>query len=176
MKNILAKFVLPAVVLPGIRNDDYASIDYLTSENQVADENLVVGFTTRQKLLRLLEEGDICTSDIRCFYSSVRHFLMKATQYLIKWCPLNDPLLHHANWIDFRNRQMCSLVSVEYFVGLYDHILGSIDHEKLTEQFLNYQLILDEDIPDHIKSVCSIDSGGSFSNIDQFWGYLMTIK
>lgn len=76
VKKILAKFVLPEFILPGIRKDDFVSIDYKTLENQVQDENLVIGFTTNQKLIRLLEEGDISNSDVKHFYRSVRVLLM----------------------------------------------------------------------------------------------------
>ena len=115
----MAKFVLPDVIVEGVRKDDFSSVDYSSQENQLPDGQLVIGFITKQRLALLLEDGLI---DL-----AARWFLIKAVDYLIKWCPLKDPLLHHASWIDFRNRCKCSFMSVEFFVDSYTHMFQQID-------------------------------------------------
>ena len=50
-----------------------------------------------------------------------------------------------------------SFTSVEFFVGNYALILQDIDMVKLNEQFVNYQILTVDDLPEHIKSACGID-------------------
>ena len=124
VKKIMATFVLP---------DDVSCVDYSSRENQLPDGQLVIGYITKQRLALLLEDGLIDQADVNRFYLAARWFLIKAVDYLIKWCPLKDPLLHHSSWIDFRNRHKCSFMSVEFFVDTYTHIFQQIDRDKLNE-------------------------------------------
>ena len=101
--------------------------------NYLMDRQLVIGYITKQRLALLLEDGLIDQADVNRYYLAARWFLIKAVDYLIKWCPLKDPLLHHSSWIDFRNRSKCSFMSVECFVDTYTHIFQQIDRDKLNE-------------------------------------------
>ena len=57
--------------------------------------------------------------------------------------------------------------SVEYFIVRYSSILKSIDLNKLEAQFLNYQLVDEEQIPEYVKA-----SG----RVDDLWAYLRNLK
>ena len=67
-----------------------AEINYKCSENQVDDEDLVIGMMTKQFARRLFNEGDITTHQLKVFYKAVRAFFVRAVEYLLKWCPITE--------------------------------------------------------------------------------------
>jgi len=50
------------------------------------DNELHIGFLTRQNLRRLENEGDITTAKVKIFYQAVRGFYTHATDYALKTC------------------------------------------------------------------------------------------
>lgn len=125
----------------------------------------MIGFTTRQTLTKLLNDGSIDKARVTKFYTSVRAF----------FCPLDDQLLNNAVWLDFDQRLEITLDAVEYFVGRYSNILGDLDVDKLSEQFIEYQLLSDEDLPDDVRALCLFGSDLP-KRIDILWGYLKGVK
>ena len=115
------------------------------------DCDLVIGVVTKQTLQKLFDEGDISENQWKCFYQAVRMFLTCATEYLLKWCPLNDELLSHIVWVGFDNRLAKTFSSVEHTVCRYSTLFTDIDMDKLNEQYLAYELLVKEDIPDSVK-------------------------
>ena len=81
-----------------------------------------------------------------CFYQAVREFLVRATKYLLKWCPFKDELLSHV-WVGSESRLEKAFSSVEYIVHRYGTLFPGLDMDKFSEQFLTYQLLVEEDIP-----------------------------
>ena len=123
MKNILAKFVKPAVIAEGLKNDDgLLSVNFKDKANRVSNNNLVIGYTTKRILQRLLDEGDISLYQQTTFFDADKAFFIKATEYLLKWCPLKDELLLNSTWLDFEKRLEKCFTSVEYFVLKYPEI------------------------------------------------------
>jgi len=87
-----------------IADEKLAEINFKDMENQVNNEDLVIGMMTKQMAHKLLEDGDITTNQLKVFYTAVKAFYIRATEYLLKWCPLQDRLLIHSTWIDFEHR------------------------------------------------------------------------
>lgn len=129
LQNILAKFVKPSVIAEHLRADTLTSIDFKNGENHVGNNCLSVGFLTKQSLDKLLREGDISPHQYAKFVMATKAFLIRASEYLLKWCPLEDELLMHATWIDFQHRLDKSFMSVGYFVAKYPEILPDMDLE-----------------------------------------------
>ena len=50
------------------------------------DNELHIGFLTRQNLRRLENEGDITTAEVKIFHQAVRGFYTHATDYALKTC------------------------------------------------------------------------------------------
>jgi len=94
LKNILAKFIKPAVIAEGLKNDDgLLSVDFKDKTNHVTNSNLVIRYVTKQTAQKLLKEGDISLYQQTTFFNAAKAFFIKATEYLLKWCPLKDELL-----------------------------------------------------------------------------------
>lgn len=86
------------------------------------DCELDLGLTTKAALRRLNEAGVIKQSDVSGFHKAARAFLQKATEFAVAKLPVNDPLLSHAVFVDFKKRQDCRLDNVLYFVRRYTFI------------------------------------------------------
>ena len=102
---------------------------------------------------------------------------MCSTKYLLKWCPFQDELLSHVTWVGFESRLEATFSSVEYIVHRYNSLfpLETLDMEKLSEQFLSYQLLVEEDIPTFVKESSGLAPEDPF-RVDVLWTFLKSIK
>ena len=83
----------------------------------IVDNDLFVGMTTKMRLRKLLEDGDISPAQRKRFYDSARAFYVRALEYAIDTLPLNDDLLSNARFIDFHSRENSNFSQVQYFVN-----------------------------------------------------------
>ena len=87
IKNVFGKF---------IKEGGLASVDFKNSANAVDRDRLSIGFLTRQKINHLLSDGDVSSRSYSTFFDGVRAFLICSSEYLLKWCPIEDEFLSHA--------------------------------------------------------------------------------
>ena len=59
LKSILGKFLKPSVLADGLKNGGLSSVNYKDPTTHVHDDNLAVGFTTKQRINLLLSCGEI---------------------------------------------------------------------------------------------------------------------
>ena len=123
-KKLLSKFVESRIIAAAVGKDIHL-VDF--KSNQLEKEKLLIGFTTRQLLRRLHEDGSITQQQLSKFYTSVRAFFVQTVEYLLQWCPFSDELVKHATWIDFIQHLSSSFTSVQFFVGTYSEILNDMD-------------------------------------------------
>ena len=84
-------------------------------------ERLMIGFTTRATLNRLLEAGDISPQQVQRFQQAAVAFLERAVEYAIKKLPMKEPLIKHAMFLDVQQRVECGVEDAFYFV---DRLVG----------------------------------------------------
>ncbi len=75
-----------------------------------------VGFTTRMKINRLLDRGEVTQQQVDKFQKSAVMFLMKAVEYGLRKVPLRVPLLQHAKVADLGQRLECGVDDALFFV------------------------------------------------------------
>ena len=144
INNLLGKFVKIAVIREAKEEGNLIDIDFHSSENQLADSNIFVGFMTRQLLLKLLNDGDIGISAVTKFYTAVRRFYTTTMDYVKKTYPLKDDVLMYSKFINIQRREECTFDSVEYFLYRYPHLkhlTTPTEKELLQEEFISYQLL-----------------------------------
>ena len=147
LKVVQAKFVKARVLKDA---DDWDKVDYEDPNNQLP-ANMTLGFLAKQKVQKLLDEGDIAPGDSRKFFNGARAFYTSTVELLSTLqLPLNDPLLKASMFLDFEQRELANVANVEYFIDRFK-ILGGRDDaillNKIHEEFLDYQLLNREDIP-----------------------------
>ena len=75
-----------------------------------------IGFTTRAKLNRYLDEGDITPRQVDSFHEAVLIFLTSAVGHALKKLPMEEPPIKHAEFVDVRQRAESGIEGVLYFV------------------------------------------------------------
>ncbi|CAB4028208.1 Hypothetical predicted protein [Paramuricea clavata] len=113
------------------------------------DNSLFIGFVTKTQLCKLIEEGDISPALQNALYKSVRAFYVRTLEYAIDNLPLNDDLLENAKLVNFNRREYAELSEVEYFVNRFELLLSfqsPQEMDKLSEEFVEFQLLCDDDI------------------------------
>ena len=105
--------------------------------NQLGDGEIMVGFVTRQVLVRV--QDIVQPSRIKKFYSGVRAFFVGAASYIVRKFPWSDELLQHATFVDFSKRKVCSFESVRYFLSRFPQHLPSENADSIYDEFRLYQ-------------------------------------
>ena len=174
-KKVLGKYVKPCVLVASIRERDLLSVDFRDPNKQVSDSDLVIGIITKQTLQKLFDGGDVSDNQRKLFYQAVRDFFVCATEYLLKWCPFNDELLSHVVWVGFTGRLEKNFSSIEYIVRRYSALFPGLNMDRLSEQYLAYQLLVEDDIPSSVREATGIDSEHPY-RVDLLWAYLKDVK
>ncbi|KAK6324660.1 hypothetical protein J4Q44_G00040020 [Coregonus suidteri] len=138
-RKLCSKFMVPAALQC---HEEPCEIAFKEKANHLPGRKLNIGFTTRAKLNRLLDEGDITPQQVDSFHEAVLCFLTSAVDYALKKLPLEEPLIKHAQFVDVRQRAESDIEDVLYFVERFPHHLpyhGPEEHDLLGEEFLNDQ-------------------------------------
>ncbi|KAF3847210.1 hypothetical protein F7725_020238 [Dissostichus mawsoni] len=99
----LVHYTIPQRHLLECRHQGRADvIRYINRESHLKNNWTGIGLTTKSTLIRLHEAGEIPSGDVTRFYKAARGFLLRSKEYALKKLPLNDPLLPHAEFVDFR--------------------------------------------------------------------------
>ena len=176
LKQILGKYLKPSVLAKSVADQKMADVNFKDLENQVNNDDLVIEILTKQLAHKLLDDGDITVNQLKEFYIAVRAFYVRATDYLLKWCPLQDKFLVHTTWIDLEHRLEQNFSSVEYYIDLYPNVFVDMNMEKLNEQFICYQLLVTEDIFQAVSETCGLQNEDDVHHIDDLWLYPATLK
>lgn len=128
MNKLATKFVKPEVVQAFKETGQpFSNLD-ISLGNQKCDEDLFIGFMTRQKLNQLLKE-DIDDRIADKFFDGVRGFYETAYNYCRKWLPLNDPFLKHCQFINFDERLKHSFDNVTEIINLMPNLHGEFQRD-----------------------------------------------
>ena len=184
LKKIFSKFISVQAIKAV---NCITKVSFECVDNQLEDSSIFVGLITRQKLRRLLNEGDISPRDEIKFYSSVRAFFVDAASQALKKLPFSDDVLNNARFLNFEKREEYSFSAVEFFCNSYDNFLNCTPSSmsKLQEEFIEYQLLEQSDIPDWVwrealVNVTETDDGDEQSvqryRMDMVWGYISTMR
>ncbi|XP_033961220.1 uncharacterized protein [Pseudochaenichthys georgianus] len=138
IRKLLSKFLKPAA----LQHQELHDILYKDPSNQLPGEKLVIGFTTRGTLNRLLDAGVITPQQVQSFQQAAVAFLVRAVEYAMKKLPMREPLIKHAMFLDVQQRAECGVEDALYFVDRFPELLpynGPDERDKLGEEFLDYQ-------------------------------------
>ncbi|KAK1903218.1 Light-independent protochlorophyllide reductase subunit B [Dissostichus eleginoides] len=131
-------------------------------------EKLVIGFTTRATLNRLLDAGDITPQQVQRFQQAAVAFLVRAVEYAMKKLPMREPLIKHAMFLEGQQRVEGGVEDALYFVDRFPELLpynGPDERDKLSEEFLDYQSM----------DIAMPEDPATF-DIESFWGNMASMK
>ncbi|KAK6481138.1 hypothetical protein HHUSO_G17313 [Huso huso] len=181
MRSYIKKLMSKFVTTTAIKNADVCEVEYKDKQNQVADHKLNVGWTTRTTLNRLHEAGEISQYQVDNFHKAVRAFFVAAVDYAFKKLPFKEPVLERSQFIDFQQKMDCDVNDALYFVYRFSHLLPYGDpkeQDKLSDEFLDYQLMEEKDIPRSIweQAVSRVSEQEVYHRMDKVWAHMATIK
>uniref|UniRef100_H3A325 HAT C-terminal dimerisation domain-containing protein n=1 Tax=Latimeria chalumnae TaxID=7897 RepID=H3A325_LATCH len=107
LKNTLGKFVTAEVDYKNLDKqlDDAHIFNYENPENQKADQDLYIGFYTKQHICsEEMQDDTECDQYLSQFYKDVRNFYCKALSSVYKKLPVLDETLKLLTIIDYKNR------------------------------------------------------------------------
>ena len=90
--------------------------------SQKPDIVVPVGPITRNKLKKLLDEGDINQRVVDKFYDGVRGFYGCAYNYCVKWLKLDCPFLKNCQFADFKKRNEMSYSNIEQIIRVFFNV------------------------------------------------------
>ena len=161
-------------------------VNFEEESQQLKDGQLFIGFATRQLLKKLVDEGYTDERNRDQFYQAVRHFYQRIALEAISKLPLQDDTLIHARFVDFFQRENASIEDEEFFLRNYPTVLPTTARETylLQEEFVEYQLLSNEDIPKKVWDEAQIklsneeneEKSSSSFRMDVIWGYLSSLK
>nr|XP_033948172.1 uncharacterized protein LOC117453467 [Pseudochaenichthys georgianus] len=155
IRKLLSKFLKPAA----LQHQELHDILYKDPSNQLPGEKLVIGFTTRGTLNRLLDAGVITPQQVQRFQQAAVAFLVRAVESAMKKLPMREPLIKHAMFLDVQQR-----VEGRVFSELLPYN-GPDERDKLGEEFLDYQSM----------DIAMPEDPATF-DIENFWGNMASMK
>lgn len=77
--NVLKKFVKPEIIREA---EDVTESSVMASQNQLSDEDVFIGYATKQLMKKLEREGDLSPHQRRTFFIGVREFYGATFEYI----------------------------------------------------------------------------------------------
>ena len=141
--------------------------------------NIYIGLYTKNLLNKLQEQGDISQRKFDSFLEAVRCFYYDTFVYAKEKLPLTDDLLKHSFFVDFTKRATAAIENKFFFVEKFELNFSASQLNELDNQFLQYQLLQDKDIPQSVWDKATIvDEGDNtkYYQMDVLWGHISKIK
>lgn len=171
LKKVMARFIKPCFISDAESKNSLSAFSCIDESQHLAQNDIWIGFQTKELLSKLLNDGDIGEHAHAKFLGGARSFLVRVATCLQKWCPIDDELLVNAEWLDFNKWQQKNFMAVEFFVCKFPHLFQNIDMDILAEQFLAYQVLPDDAIPSSVKRDMDLNPEDPL-RVDALWTYL----
>ena len=164
LQGYLSNFIIPEVLTNA---DDITMIDYLDRNNQVVDDELGVGTSTRLLLCGELEDEVTGTITERHFFSSVRLFYEVSVTKMLAKFPFSDDTLKDLAFLDPRNRTMSSTTGILNLASRFTSF-STDDSDCLMLEFRDYRVTHNDQLPAFVPS--------DDAAVDHFWVAMGEVK
>ena len=100
--------------------------------------SICLGGTTKAKLNRLLNIGDITQDQCNRFHEGVQCYFRDALAYIQEKFPITTKVIYNSVWIDVVKRHETNWNNVEYFLEKFPRVLFTeeVDRDELFENSL----------------------------------------
>ena len=153
--------------------DSYLEIEYEDPSVQLSDEQLRVGFATRQFIHKFKDDLE-GTPYMTKFYREVRNFFITALNYVKMKFPHSDDVVQNAFVLDVARRSEVDIGNVNTLLERFPGLIKDDDLTNLESEFLDYQLLSNKDLP--YTSVEMADGRILHRRIDEVWFEISKMK
>lgn len=168
MKNLLQKLLGRFITVEALDAvSSTTSVPFEDRLNQLDNSGLMIGFTTKQLIHRLMTEVE--PSQISKFYVGAREFFIGSASYLTRKFSWNDPVLQHAQFVVFQKRKSVSFQSVEYFMTRFpQHCQPPANRiDDVYDEFCVYQSL--QALPQEVVDVTETENEECKIQPDRLW-------
>lgn len=162
-KELLLKFLKPSAFSSGSIVDINPVVPY----HQKADNDLVIGSKCRQ----FMADKKFSDKKVKGLLQQFRAFYHKATTYLQKKLPMEEPLLRHTEFLDLSLLPSMSFSSVKFFTDKYPFLLENSTLDNLESEFLNLQV---EKLPEDLLK--EKDAGKQWTSVAEIKDHTGNVK
>ena len=119
---------------------------------------------------------------MQIFYDAGGAFYRAAAQCAVAKLLFSDKVFENSRFVNFEKRREHEFTMIEFFLQRFpDHLRMSVEEEeKLQEQFIDYQLLSNDDIPLHVWNDATVktdeDGTACLFRMDVIWGHLNATK
>ena len=164
LRRLLSNFVEPDVLRS---MDDILSINYQDRDQQVKDDELGIGTSTRMLLCGELEDEVVGTRIETRFFRSVREFYETSVTKMLAKFPFSDNIFEDLAFLDPRNRSLSSPTGMIRLANRFTS-LETDEIDCLVMELRDYRAASDSELPtfDHRE----------YAAIDHFWAAMAEVK
>uniref|UniRef100_H3AMP9 HAT C-terminal dimerisation domain-containing protein n=1 Tax=Latimeria chalumnae TaxID=7897 RepID=H3AMP9_LATCH len=167
-RGLLGRFLKPVIVREA---RDILSVQYENPQNQKGDQDLYIGFYTKQYICsEEMQDNTECDWYLSQFYKDVHNFYSKAVSSVYEKLPALDETLKLLTIIDYKNRDTHTFDDLVSLLEMFPCLKKELNMVKLEEEFISYQ-VLDID-----ALVEGSKEDGSQVRMDTFWHKTGQIK
>ena len=151
----------------------------INPRKQKDPRNIYISLYTKNLLNKLLEQSDISQQKFDSFLEAVRCFYYDTFVYAKEKLPLTDDVLKHSFFVDFTKRATAAIENVFFFVEKFKLNFSASQLNELDNQFLQYQLLQDKDIPQSVwdeATIVDVGDNTKYYRMDVLWGHISKIK
>ena len=147
--------------------DDITTIDFCDKSNQLSDDELGIGTSTRLLLCGELEDDIVGTRKENPFFERVRTFYETAVSKILAKFPLGDDSLKELALLDPRNRNKTTTVGLVAQANRFTSFTPD-EIDELVMEFRDYRAMPNEELP--------IVATSEDANLDHFWAALGDVR
>ncbi|KAJ8035130.1 Kielin/chordin-like protein [Holothuria leucospilota] len=133
LSRLLTRFVKPSAI---VEASDITKLDISDAGIHKKDEDIQIGYDCKSYLSENKDK-----LNLKQFYTSVKHFYISSSKYMVEHYPFNDELLLHAQVVNIQKRRKVKFASVEYFVTRFN-LVSTDSLDMLESEFNIYQVDL----------------------------------
>ena len=143
VKDLLGRFISIKCIPDA---DSLLDIDYKDPSVQLSDEQLWIGFATRQFIHEIKDDLE-GTITINKFDAQVRCFFITALDYVKMKFPHSDLVIRNAIVLDAPKRLTINMGNINALLERFPELIRGDDLTNLENEFLDYQLLSNKDLP-----------------------------
>ena len=160
----MSNFVDPTVLKAC---DNITTVDFKDESNQLSDDELGIGTSTRLLLCGDLEDDIVGTRKEARFFKSVRTFYETAVSKILAKFPFADDTLKDLAFLDPRNREKTTSSGLIALANRFTEFTTD-EIDDLVTEFRDYRVALDIELPEVSADVSAA--------LDHFWAAVAEVR
>ena len=164
LRGYMSNFIKPEILST---TEDITTIQYLHQDNQVGNDELGIGTSTRLLLVGEFEDVVVGTVVERQFFAYVREFYETSVSKMLVKFPFTNGTLKEMAFLDPRNRTMASVTGIVSLASRFTSF-STDEIDTLVLEFRDYRVAPMNELPTFAPA--------EDAAVDHFWASMAEVK